>query len=144
MVGTVQVVLINKEGYVLGVSRKDNHSDFGLIGGSLEDYDKSSEEGAIREALEETGLNIFNLKLIYAKSIDGRIGYTYLANYSGEINFNYEKEPHVVGWMTFDKLIEGSFGKWNKQVYQSLLDLKIFVRLTESECGTCTNCNCKK
>lgn len=123
MEGTVQIVLLNK-GQVLGVSRKTNHNDFGLIGGSLESYDKTPEEGAIRETFEETGLIISNLKLIFAKvSRDGRIGYTYLADYSGEINFDFEKEPHIVKWTSFSELIKGSFGYWNLQVYQCLLNL---------------------
>jgi 8-oxo-dGTP pyrophosphatase MutT (NUDIX family) len=143
MIGTVQVVLINPGGYVLGVSRKNDHNDFGLPGGSLEDFDNSPEEGAIRETFEETGLKIDNLRLVYAKSKGGRMGYTYLADYSGEINFDFEKEPHVVKFTTFDELIKGSFGKWNKEVYQSLINLNIFVKLTESECGTCVNCKCK-
>ena len=120
MKGTVQVVLIDPDGFVLGVSRKDNHNDFGLIGGSLEDFDETPEAGAIREALEETGLDITNLRMIYAKSKGGRMGYTYLADYSGEISYDKEAEPHVVKWTTFSELIDGKFGEWNKQVYQSL------------------------
>lgn len=145
MKGTVQVVLINEEGYVLGVSRKDNHEDFGLAGGSLEDYDETAEAGAIRETLEETGLNISNLRLIYATSKGGRMGYTYLADYETAANFDYdkEKEPHVVKWTTFDELIKGSFGKWNKEVFKSLENQGVFVRLTNSECGTCVNCKCQ-
>lgn len=143
MKGTVQVILINPEGFVLGVSRKDNHDDFGLVGGSLEDYDATPEEGAIRETLEETGLAITNLRMIYAKSKGGRMGYTYLADYSGEIDYDFEAEPHIVKWTTFNELIAGKFGEWNKQVYQSLSDLGIFVRLTDSACGTCYNCKCE-
>ena len=142
MKGTVQVILLNPEGYVLGVSRKDNHDDFGLIGGSLEDYDATPEEGAIRESLEETGLKISNLRMIYAKSKGGRMGYTYLADFSGEISYDTVAEPHVVKWTTFEELIKGKFGEWNKQVYQSLTDLGIFARLTDSKCGTCKNCKC--
>ncbi len=124
MIGTVQVVLLNPEGLVLGVSRKTDHNDFGLVGGSLEDYDMTSESGAIRECKEETGLDISNLRLIYLKpSSDGRIGYTYLADYTGNISFNFEKEPHIVKWTTFSELIKGSFGHWNLQVYQALLNL---------------------
>jgi len=33
MNGTVQVVLLNPDGLVLGVSRKTDHNDFGLAGG---------------------------------------------------------------------------------------------------------------
>lgn len=32
----VQVVILNDEGEVLAVSRKHDHNDFGLVGGSIE------------------------------------------------------------------------------------------------------------
>ena len=121
MNGTVQVVLLNPEGLVLGVSRKTDHNDFGLVGGSLEDYDTTPELGAIRECKEETGLDISNLRLIYLKTSSvGRKGYTYLADYTGDIAYD---EPHVVKWTTFSELIKGSFGRWNLEVYHSLLNL---------------------
>jgi 8-oxo-dGTP pyrophosphatase MutT (NUDIX family) len=111
---------------VLGVSRKTDHNDFGLVGGSLEDYDTTPELGAIRECKEETGLDISNLKLVYLKaSSDGRVGYTYIAEWSGDIAYD---EPHVVKWTTFSELIKGSFGHWNLQVYQSMLNLGIDVK----------------
>jgi len=126
MNGTVQVVLLNPDGLVLGVSRKTDHDDFGLVGGSLEDYDLTPELGAIRETKEETGLDISNLRLIYVKaSSDSRVGYTYLADWTGDINFD---EPHVVKWTTFSELIKGSFGRWNLEVYHSLLNLGINVK----------------
>lgn len=125
MNGTVQVVVL-KDGLVLGVSRKTNLNDFGLIGGSLESFDKTPEDGAIRECKEETGLDITNLRLIYAKvHTDGRIGYTYLADYSGNIEYD---EPHVVKWTNFSELIKGSFGYWNLQVYHCLINLGLKVK----------------
>lgn len=125
MNGTVQVVVL-KDGLVLGVSRKTNHNDFGLIGGSLESFDKTPEAGAIRECKEETGLDITNLRLIYAKvHSDGRTGYTYLADYSGNIEYD---EPHVVKWTNFSELIKGSFGYWNLQVYQCLINLGLNIK----------------
>jgi 8-oxo-dGTP pyrophosphatase MutT (NUDIX family) len=91
---TAQVVLINEEGLILGVSRKDNHKDMGLPGGKMEDEDMGNIQiTAQRETKEETGLDIRNLQLIFATHKDGYMGYTYLAQYSGEINHN---EPHVV------------------------------------------------
>jgi len=36
---SAQVVLINEEGLVLGVSRKDDHNSMGLPGGKMEDED---------------------------------------------------------------------------------------------------------
>lgn len=119
---SAQVVLINPDGFVLGVSRKDNHNDFGLIGGKKEDIDETPEDTAIRETKEETGLRISNLRLIFAIHKDGYMGYTYLADYEGEINHN---EPHVVAWVPFERLVKGSFGKYNKLVAESLNDMGI-------------------
>ena len=120
---TSQVVLLNEDGLVLGVSRKTNHNDFGLAGGKLEDIDNDNPiSAAIREAKEETGLDVYNLKLIFAIHKNGNMGYTYLANYSGNINHN---EPHVVKWVPFSVLINGSFGKYNQLVSESLDDMGI-------------------
>lgn len=120
---TGQVVLINEEGYILGVSRKDDHTNFGLAGGKMEEVDDNDPTNtAIRETKEETGLDISNLRLVFATHKDGNMGYTYLANYNGEINHN---EPHVVKWVTFSELINGKFGKYNKMVSDSLDDMGI-------------------
>lgn len=119
---TAQVVLINPEGLVLGVSRKHDHNDFGLPGGKMEESDASVVMTAIRETLEETGLRATNLRLIFAIHKGGFMGYTYLADYEGEINHN---EPHVVKWVPFNRLIEGSFGRYNKMVAESLTDLGV-------------------
>lgn len=114
---SAQVVLINEEGLILGVSRKDNHNDVGLIGGKMDEEDVSEEATAIRETKEETGLDIFNLRLVFAMYKNGYMGYTYLADYSGEIKHD---EPHIVDWVPFSKIIEGSFGRFNELVSESL------------------------
>ena len=119
---SAQVVLINSDGLVLGVSRKTDHNDFGLPGGKKEEIDLTPEDTAIRECKEETGLDISNLRLIFAIHKNGFMGYTYLADYTGEINHN---EPHVVKWVPFERLILGSFGKYNKLVFESLTDMGV-------------------
>lgn len=120
---TAQVVLINKEGLVLGVSRKTDHNDFGLPGGKMDPEDNENPiNTAIRETLEETGLRIFNLKLIFAIHKSGNMGHTYLADYEGEINHN---EPHVVKWVPFETLVAGSFGRYNQLVSESLDSMEI-------------------
>lgn len=119
---SAQVVLINPEGLVLGVSRKDDHNDMGLPGGKMESEDINPEATAIRETLEETGLKISNLRLIFAIHKGGYMGYTYLAQYEGEINHS---EPHVVNWVAFERLVMGSFGKYNQLVAESLDDIGI-------------------
>ncbi len=123
---TAQVVLLNKEGLVLGVSRKNDHTDFGLAGGKMEDIDNNDPMAtAIRECKEETGLKVSNLRLVFAIHKSGNMGYTYLADYEGEINHN---EPHLVKWVPFQLLINGSFGRYNQMVSESLTDMNIFYK----------------
>lgn len=121
---TAQVVILNEDGLVLAVSRKDNHDDFGLPGGKMEEIDGNDPiETAIRETLEETGIKIWGLHLIFAMHKDGYMGYTYIAyGHDGEINHN---EPHVVEWVPFEVIMNGSFGKFNTLVSESLDDMGI-------------------
>lgn len=119
---SAQVVLLNEDGLVLGVSRKDNHNDFGLPGGKQDPEDADEMAAAIREVKEETGLDITDLQLVFAMHKMGYMGYTYLAKYSGEINHN---EPHVVKWVPFEVIMNGSFGKFNELVAESLDDMGI-------------------
>lgn len=119
---SAQVVILNRDGLVLGVSRKTDHNDFGLPGGKMDLEDANAEAAAIREVKEETGLIISNLRLVFAMHKQGYMGYTYIADYSGEINHN---EPHVVRWMPFEVIMKGSFGKFNQLVSESLDDMGI-------------------
>ena len=125
--GHTQVVLINDEGFVCLVSRKDDHSDFGLVGGSLE-KGETPEEAAIRETLEETGLKISNLTLIFAMHRKNNMGHTYLADYTGEISYDKEKEPHIVKWGSMKEAMKGSFTYWNKLVNESLKSMGIDLK----------------
>lgn len=121
----VSVVLLNDKNQVLAVSRKDNHNDFSLIGGKVDPEDEDDViKAAIREAKEETGLDIYDLKLVYAAHGQGVMGYTYLAKYRGDISTS---EPHVVKWVSFAEVLRGSFGVWNSEVAKSLLDMNINI-----------------
>ena len=123
------VVLINTEGHVLGVSRKDNHSDFGLPGGKMDDCDNDDPKlTAIRELYEETGIDVDydDLTLCFALHKKGAMCYTYLAKgYSGMIDHN---EPHVVKWTNFVELTKGVNGYYNNIVMESLLDMNINLK----------------
>lgn len=120
---TAQVVLINEEGLVLGVSRKTDHNDFGLAGGKMDPEDNNDPKAtAIRECKEETGLDITDLELVFAIHKGGNMGFTFLAKYTGEVNHN---EPHVVKWVPFERLIAGSFGRYNQMVSESLDDMNV-------------------
>lgn len=119
-----QVVLINEDGLICLVSRKDDHKDFSLPGGKLDDGE-TFEEAAIREVKEETGLDIKNLTMIFAMHRKGSMGQTFIAEYSGKINYDKEKEPHVVKWGKMKEAIDGKFGYWNKLVKESLESLGV-------------------
>ena len=126
-----QVVLINEEGLVLVVSRKTDHNDFGLPGGKKDPEDADEEAAAIREVKEETGLDITSLQLVFAMHRDGFMGHTFLAKYSGEINYN---EPHVVKWAPFETVLKGSFGKYNQMVSESLDSIGVkYKKAADSE-----------
>ena len=120
---TAQVVLINEDGLILGVSRKTNHNDFGLPGGKMDPEDNGDPMvTAIRECKEETGLDATDLELVFAIHKNGNMGYTYLAKYSGEIEHD---EPHVVKWVPMQVLINGCFGRYNEMVSESLTSMGI-------------------
>jgi 8-oxo-dGTP pyrophosphatase MutT (NUDIX family) len=95
----------------------------GLIGGKVDPEDVDEIAAAIRETKEETGLDISNLRCIFQMYKSGYMGYTYLADYSGEI---YTDEPHLVKWTGFDELIKGSFGDWNQIVSDTLDAMEIY------------------
>lgn len=102
-------VLLFNQGKILGVSRKDNPNDFGLVGGKL-DGDETFEEGAIREAKEETGLDIFGLHKVFERMDDDFMVVTFAAQWQGEIN---TPEKGVVKWVTWKELQCGSFAQYN-------------------------------
>jgi 8-oxo-dGTP pyrophosphatase MutT (NUDIX family) len=133
---SVCAVILNADGLVLGVSRKDNQYDMGLPGGKVDPEDEYFDERQFKSALhqacwrevkEETGLDVdmSTSEMVFAMHKDGYMGYTfYIKDWSGEINYD---EPHVVGWKPFEVLINGSFGLYNRMVKESLIDMGISV-----------------
>lgn len=113
---SVCVILFN-ESKILGVSRKHDHSDFGLVGGKVDDTDESVESAIIRETKEETGLDIHNLKLVDRCEYGGYDTYCFYADYKGNID---TEENHIVKWLEPMDLTKGSFGDYNLVRFKQL------------------------
>lgn len=121
----VTAVIFNSIGEVLAVSRKDDHNDMNLPGGKVDPEDNTLLHALEREVMEETGLeiDILSCELIFSMHKDGYMGYTYLVkDWEGE--FDYD-EPHIVKWTNYQTVMQGSFGKWNALVNQSLRSMGV-------------------
>lgn len=108
---------------ILGVSRKDNFTQFGLPGGKIEEGELSNET-LIREVFEETGLIIMNYKHFYENVDDhNNLTVTYICDVIGGIDENTKfntKEKGVVKLCDWDLLLEGPFSKYNYEVKNHL------------------------
>lgn len=105
---------------ILGVSRKYDHNNMGLVGGKVEEGE-SFEECVRREVKEETGLTVTSCKEIFERNCiykdEDMVGKTFLCEVEGEIHTD---EPHVVKWVGWTDLFEGSFGEYNKALFNHL------------------------
>jgi len=110
----VNALLLNDKGEILGVSRKYDHNDMGLPGGKIEPFDDSAIDGLKREVFEETGLKIFNIKKVFESHEGKNFVASYTADWVGKIQTD---EPHVVRWVKPIEVIKGSFGKYNKELF---------------------------
>lgn len=113
------LVLVEYEGLYLGVSRKDDHNDISLPGGKLEPGE-SFEQAAVREVLEETGLEVELVNEEPFQGMDkGHFCKTYRANVvGGDLGLKSPDETGMVGYYTQDRLISGSFGAYNLEMFR--------------------------
>lgn len=124
------VLVVNTENNtVLAVSRKNDPTKFGIIGGKV-DPGETSVEAAAREMKEETGYEVSPKDLISVfnryKDDDGFSTETFLLPFK---LFNPIKqdtldshETGVVRWVNWQTLFDGPFGAYNKQLYLEIKD----------------------
>jgi 8-oxo-dGTP pyrophosphatase MutT (NUDIX family) len=107
----------------LGIPRKDNPNSFGLIGGHVEPGE--TEEGAIaRECWEEAGIKVSGLKEVYRsfRADDKEVATFTATSYTGQPS-PQEGEPPCK-WCSFDELVAGRFGDYNKELFVKMSLLK--------------------
>jgi 8-oxo-dGTP pyrophosphatase MutT (NUDIX family) len=110
-------VLIVKDGKVLAVSRGKGLSDNNLPGGHLH-TDETFEEGAVRETVEETGLAIFGLELVFERQDNEfRVKTFQPKRHYGEIKSSDEGE---VRWLDPKEIVAGTFGNYNRELFEKV------------------------
>lgn len=118
------VMLIEKDGLVLGVSRRYDCTKFGLIGGKKDD-NETLKEAAIRETFEECNITVHDCEYFYDRislkdnpSGEDFICYCYYASsWSGEPK---SLEEGLVKWLTTKELSSGdsaAFADYNRKTF---------------------------
>lgn len=123
----VATAILNSKKEVLLLQRAGNKSWGGrwnFPGGKYEPSDKNLSNGAIREAKEESGLQINSLELLGKVSFDNFDMFFYFSDdYSGEVEINDESQDFK--WVDIFDLENYKFpmGKLNKKLINSLMNI---------------------
>lgn len=123
------VVIVHPDGRVLGVSRKDDHTAFGVPGGKFDPEDGDWENpddrvrAALRELREETGV-VLDPKDVLAlgmRECPGEVTYMAAAfAYCGDVAFIQMPGEGLVAWITWEDLYAGPFGIYNHWSHERL------------------------
>jgi 8-oxo-dGTP diphosphatase len=112
--------IINDEGLILAVSRRNDPTMWGFPGGKI-DPGEDAETAAKRELQEETGLIAVNLTPIFSqRDFEGYTTTTFSCEVEGVIDTD---EEGLVKWVTPKVLVDPSsspFVDYNKAIFEKL------------------------
>lgn len=118
------VALIRKDGLVLAVSRRHRPTDLGLPGGSIEPTDESPFAALVREAKEETNVDVVAAHHVFSRvdeTTAGKVAWAYVVDeWSGEPT---QKEDGItVQWVEPQRLLEDgcTFREYNQRLFTQL------------------------
>ena len=125
----VDVILQNTEGKILLLRRANYMHNFktcwGVVGGSVEETDKTHKDAAIRETREETGYELSlveqnNMKYLFDYTYkNGNISHVYFAKLESDINVRISREHSKYEWVDFsEEKIDDR--KWMPEVFNIL------------------------
>jgi len=119
---SIALIFNRDKSKILGVSRKEDTTKFGLPGGKI-DWGEKIYDGMVREVKEETGISVLSANPIFFREDGEYIVGVYLVNkYEGEINTT---EKGIVKWITFEDLKRGAFSEYNTQLEEHLKFINI-------------------
>ena len=116
-------LIMNDDGLVLAVERRDLPDKWGLPGGKLEGAE-TSREAAARELYEEARVIVHPVKdltpIFLTKSLhDHTVEIFRASSWRGK---PARGDAGAVAWVTWKKLFDGPFGRTLEQLHQSLKD----------------------
>ena len=125
----VDVILQNTEGKILILRRANYMKNFrtcwGVIGGAVENKDKTHKDAAIRETFEETGYELSFMEQNNMKHLfdyiykDDNISHVYLVKLESDINVKMSREHSKYEWIDFsEEKIDDR--KWMPEVFSIL------------------------
>lgn len=111
----------DNEGLCLAVSRKSDPSKFGLPGGKV-DPGETFLQALAREVKEETGLTLHGKPVpVYVALCRGKVDYLNATYRIERVQGTpHTDEPHTIEWVSREKLFEGPFAPYLKEMFDYL------------------------